>query len=778
MHWQYNQYGLLSLVAAVISLTLVVYIWQRRTAPGAMAFFAMMLAVAVWSLGSFMELGSAGLSTKVFWAKFQQVGIAVLPPVWLAFALQYTGRGKWLTRRKLILLTIMPLVTLALVWTNDLHHLFWKGIRLDNSGPYPMMLSTQGIWFWINLVFSYLLITFGIFCLIKAYFRAAYPYRAQASVLLVGAIAPLAASLLSLSDLEPFSYMDTTPFGFTVSGLALAWGLFLLRLLDVVPVARDSVIKDMPIGMIVLNPLNRIVDINPAAEKLIGKPAAEIVGQPAPHALAGKPDLAEQVEKVMHGNAEIVMGEDNTNRCYELNVSPVWDQRGRVTGRLVLLHDISERKRAEETLTRRLRFERAISRISSRFVGAADMDEAINASLWDLGSISGAARSHLFLSNDDRVFGTNTHEWCAEGIMPKINDLQNLPVSAFPWWMKKLHHRETICIPDVSNMLEEAETEKQLLEHHGISSLFAVPVIIGSRVAGFIEFEDVTQAEVWTDDDLVLLRICSELVGNALERKLAEDRIRETNDELCRTLDQLKTSQAQLMQSEKMVAIGQLVSGVAHELNNPLMAISCLTELMLNYVEDEMAREDLQNLQRNTVRANTIVTNLLSFARKHEPQRKHISVNDSIQTVLNLRAYELNLDYIEIITDLDAALPNILADFQQLQQVFLNFLINAEQAMRAAHGRGTLLIRTEQVDEIIRITFNDSGPGIPVDVLDHIFEPFFTTKDVGKGTGLGLSICYGIIQEHNGQIYAESNESGGATFTVELPIMSNSVGCT
>jgi two-component system NtrC family sensor kinase len=193
--------------------------------------------------------------------------------------------------------------------------------------------------------------------------------------------------------------------------------------------------------------------------------------------------------------------------------------------------------------------------------------------------------------------------------------------------------------------------------------------------------------------------------------------------------------------------------------------------LLLEEVEDEGTRRYVQKLKGQTDRANTIVKNLLSFARRHEPRKSYISINECLTRTVELRAYELNLDNIQVILRLDDNLPKTMADFNQLQQVFLNIVTNAHQVMMEAHGRGMLVIQTKRLGDMMRIRFADDGPGIPADKLDRIFEPFFTTKDVGKGTGLGLSICYGIVQEHGGRIWAESEEGKGALFVVELPII-------
>ncbi|MBA7695102.1 Sensor protein ZraS [subsurface metagenome] len=173
-----------------------------------------------------------------------------------------------------------------------------------------------------------------------------------------------------------------------------------------------------------------------------------------------------------------------------------------------------------------------------------------------------------------------------------------------------------------------------------------------------------------------------------------------------------------------------------------------------------------------------MVRNLLTFARKHPQEREQVNINNIIQEVLNLRAYEQRVHNIEVNTQFAPNMPQILANAFQLQQVFLNIIINSEHFMTEAHGRGTLTITTERVGNMIRVSFADDGPGIAKDNLGHLFDPFFTTKEVGKGTGLGLSISHGIVTEHGGRIYAESKLGKGATFIVELPVKNVDAGGT
>jgi two-component system, NtrC family, sensor kinase len=228
--------------------------------------------------------------------------------------------------------------------------------------------------------------------------------------------------------------------------------------------------------------------------------------------------------------------------------------------------------------------------------------------------------------------------------------------------------------------------------------------------------------------------------------------------------------QAKLMHTEKMAALGQLVSGVAHEVNNPLAAIVGFTDLLLeNPAVPDDAKEELQVILQEAQRTRVIVQNLLSFARQMPAQREPAQVNTILKQTMKLRAYDLENHGVELTEKYAAELPMVIGDPHQLQQVFLNILNNAYDAVQETRRTGKIEVQTVHRSDKIEIVFRDNGPGISQ--IDRIFDPFFTTKEVGKGTGLGLSICYGIIQAHGGEISARNNPDGdGSTFIVRLPI--------
>jgi two-component system, NtrC family, sensor kinase len=228
--------------------------------------------------------------------------------------------------------------------------------------------------------------------------------------------------------------------------------------------------------------------------------------------------------------------------------------------------------------------------------------------------------------------------------------------------------------------------------------------------------------------------------------------------------------QAKLMHTEKMAALGQLVSGVAHEVNNPLAAIVGFTDLLLeNPAVPADAKEELQVILQEAQRTRVIVQNLLSFARQMPAQREPAQVNSILRQTMKLRAYDLENHGVELSEKYAAELPMVIGDPHQLQQVFLNILNNAYDAVQETRRTGKIEVQTVHRSDKIEIVFRDNGPGISQ--IDRIFDPFFTTKEVGKGTGLGLSTCYGIIQAHGGEIVAKNNPDGdGSTFVVRLPI--------
>ncbi|HET9221627.1 MAG TPA: histidine kinase N-terminal 7TM domain-containing protein, partial [Roseiflexaceae bacterium] len=349
---QFIPYILALAFIATLSALLALMMWRRGTAPGAIPLAVLTLGVAVWATAYALSLAFVELSTQLLLYNFVYFGICLLPASWLAFALEYGGMGSWLTRRRLALLTIMPVWTLVMVWTNDLHRLFRTEVYQTEVGSYKILATTLGPVFWVHTLYSYLLLGLGTFLLLRNILRMSRIYRRQTGALVVAVSAPWIGNALYLSGINPFPYLDFTPLAFAISGVALAWDLVRFHLFEIMPVARSLVLENMEDGVIVLDARNRIVDMNAAAQRFSNRNAAAVIGQPADLVFAQWKDLVERYRQVNEAHDELAIETDAGRQYFDIRISPLYDRRARLTGRIIVYRDISEHKRAAEELRR------------------------------------------------------------------------------------------------------------------------------------------------------------------------------------------------------------------------------------------------------------------------------------------------------------------------------------------------------------------------------------------------------------------------------------------
>jgi two-component system NtrC family sensor kinase len=253
---------------------------------------------------------------------------------------------------------------------------------------------------------------------------------------------------------------------------------------------------------------------------------------------------------------------------------------------------------------------------------------------------------------------------------------------------------------------------------------------------------------------------------------IREDGVVTGTEWVCRDVSELRQAQLQLLQREKLSSIGEVISGVAHELNNPLSGVLGFSQLLLSRFGSEPLARELEKIHDSALRCQKIVKNLLSFSRAQSPERRYERINPIVERTLDLRRYQLQVNDVEIVTDLDPESPETMLDPHQLQQVLLNLINNAEHAIQAVDDRaGRLAVSTSRQNGFVRIEVTDNGIGMDETTQGRIFNPFFTTKEEGEGTGLGLSVSYGIVKEHGGRIYARSRLGEGTTFVIELPLV-------
>lgn len=336
----------------------------------------LVFAVALWSLAYMCSLTSTTLAVQLFWINVAMVGIVLVPGSWLVFALVYSGMNTWLSRHKLLLLAMMPLVTLIAAWTNPLHRLFRSAFYLVQVGPFMVLETTFGPLFWIHTAYSYSLLLLGSFFLARNLFRMSPFYRKQAGGLFIGLLTTWAGNAIYLSGLSPFPHFDITPLALGLSGLALTWDLFHFGLFALVPIAYSTVFQSMEEGVIVLDGRGFIADINPTALMLIRQRAQNVIGQPAERIFPKQADVIERYRQVREAHDELVFVSGAGERFFDLRISPIYDRNARLNGRVIVFHDITERKRAAVELQRQNQELAALASENARLYQAVQQELA------------------------------------------------------------------------------------------------------------------------------------------------------------------------------------------------------------------------------------------------------------------------------------------------------------------------------------------------------------------------------------------------------------------
>ncbi|MBN1889437.1 MAG: PAS domain-containing protein [Thermoflexales bacterium] len=365
MSWQYAPQAIILFLTAGLSALIALVTWRRRDAPGGRLLTWLMLAVAEWTIAAALEIAAVDPAAKILWSKIGYLGTHSVPVLYLHFALEYSQQDKWLTRRRALLLWVIPIITCVLAATNERHSLVWNSFTpIVDNGVHTLVYG-HGPWFWVAVAYAYLMTLAGTGVLLRALVLFPDLYRRQIIPLALGAISPLVGSAIYLLKLGPPG-LDTTPISTAFTGLFLAWAIFRQQLFDLAPIAYDVLVENLRDGVIVLDNHNRILDLNPAAQQLIGASRAAI-GQPTQAVLARWPDLLARYRDVLAAQAEIVLEEDPPTYL-DLRISPLYDRRKRLSGRLVLLHDITERKQTEVDLRQAKEAAEAASRAKSAFL--------------------------------------------------------------------------------------------------------------------------------------------------------------------------------------------------------------------------------------------------------------------------------------------------------------------------------------------------------------------------------------------------------------------------
>jgi PAS domain S-box-containing protein len=366
MNWKFTPIALPVIIALFIAIFVLVYTWQRRTMRGARPLLPLMVGLVIWLVGSTLEALAFDANTRLFWSNFQFIGVVMVPTAWFMFSLVFTDHAAVLTRTNLTLLLIMPLLTLILLWTSPWQQFFQVSKVLNTSGPNPYWDWVPGPGFWVHVAYSYLLTIAGVVILARAYRQSARLHRRQISVMLVGAVVPWIANILFVVvRVSPFDY---TAISFLITGTAVAWGIFKVGLVEITPVIRKRVIDEMQDGVLVLDEHDRILEANPAVLQM-AQVSADVIGQHMSQISDRWPELRQRFQHLTSGQEEVTLAfPDGEKRHYQISISPLLDKNDHLSGRVVMVHEITQLKQTETSLMVAKEAAEAASRAKSTFL--------------------------------------------------------------------------------------------------------------------------------------------------------------------------------------------------------------------------------------------------------------------------------------------------------------------------------------------------------------------------------------------------------------------------
>ena len=532
---------------------------------------------------------------------------------------------------------------------------------------------------------------------------------------------------------------------------------------------------ESPEGVCLADPRGRIRFANVSMERMLGYERGELLGVHVSRLHprgADRPVLRQLMETLQtggwSGELELLHKQRHTVLTAGI-VMPVFDEAHALAGYVCTVRDIRESKRVEREMQLRSRELQALFDVASTLCGAGPFDQQAARVLAEVVTIAEADFARLRVP-DNGEQGLR--------LVASIGDAAaaRAPAAVCPYGESRsgevFRHGEAIIAndDDAARRAGPRPVEDVPGPSRARSSIW-LPIRSTGRTVGVISVSTL-KADHFTPERIRLLTAIADALGPALERARLEEEGRRREQERAQASEQLQVAEQQLIQSGKLAAIGLLAAGVAHEINNPLNSVMGFTQLLLEQDLPVPVHRDLEQIYAEGQRAARIVADLLAFATSRKPEHEAVDVHAAVSRAYALKSYDLQRHSIELRMRVPTSLPPILGDEQQIIEVVLNLITNAEQAIAAAKRTGTVTVTVtgEASSASVRISVHDDGPGMAPEILGRIFEPFFTTKDAGVGTGLGLSVCRSIVRQHQGEIWAESIPGAGTTFYVELPV--------
>jgi PAS domain S-box-containing protein len=522
-----------------------------------------------------------------------------------------------------------------------------------------------------------------------------------------------------------------------------------------------SLFNHMHEGVFTSTPDGRIVDCNDAFVRMLGYSREEILKMDVVESLYVDTEhrekfLSEMSRQGYVRNFEYLLRRKDGREINVIESSfATRDAAGVIDRYQGVVMDVTEMKRAEDEIRRRNRELYVLNNIAVAFNQSFDLDEILQLSMLQIVELLSTDTASVYLFEDESASLRKKASYGHRSAWVMETETIQLPMDFIE--LLKANHTEII---DHEQRERLPQVIQKFIQLEGLHSWLWVVLWRKEKMLGVLATSSRVPRKFSPSEEGVMIAVGRQL-ATTIEKVHLYNETKKAYEDLRRT-------QEQLLQSEKMSAVGQLISGVAHELNNPLTAVLGYAQLLESEHLEPRIHEFILKLRKQALRTQKIVQNLLSFGRQHKPSRVHVDLRSVVEDTIALRDYDLKVNNIVVHREFDAVLPSVVADPHQIEQVYLNIINNAADAMLDVGRGGALCVRLRGENGRVITEFHDSGPGF----LDakRAFDPFYTTKGVGKGTGLGLSICYGIVKEHGGEISAHNHTAGGAVIRVSLPV--------
>lgn len=761
MSWQFNLLTLPIIISALIAISLTIYAWRFRTAGlWVNSFVLLALALATWSIGYVMELTVLELPAKIAWIKFEYLGIVTTPVAWFLFAIQYSGRKRWEGRNYIAAMFIVPAVTLLLVFTNEAHNLIWKHYSIVESGPLPFVDVEYGFWFWIHSAYSYVLMLSGTIILLRRLRRFPAFHVWQIWILMLAPIVPLISNGIYLFELGPVPQLDMSPIAFALSGIIFAWGIFSLHLFDFGPVARRTVVDNMSDGMIVLNLQNQIMDANPAAKTILGTEMDNMMGRSIDQFLTNGPDIIGQFDKLSQNNGEIVLDIQEQDQWFEIHISPIHDARARVRGRVIVMRNITERKRSEAFLAQRNQILQTLNTLSQEMSSSLELQTLLNTAAKSATQALDATSAYINDWNKERGTTTVLAEYFAPDAssserISHLGETYKLEADFGPLSDSELNSFDKY----VTHMDDEDISEKfrTHMEHHGVKTLLEIPLYAKAKLIGTLEVWESRNKRVFSDEELGLVFEISRQIAVAMdnaflyENALAVNRLKSTI--LARVSHELRTPLSIILLYAEMLQYSDQFKTLPQESQEAVEKII--------YSADDLAYLIDELLDQSKINSATLALHIDAYM----PAR----LLEKVSSQMEFAAGQKGVTYR---AEIEPEVPEfVTGDENRVKQILVNLVGNAIKFTE----EGTVeVVFCRHDEEHWAMRVSDTGAGISKEEQAFIFEPFrqgaFAENETRAGIGLGLSIVEQLVDLMDGRVNIESEVGQGSIFTVILPL--------